>query len=139
MTQIPRSRKEAKSLFRINSAKMQREQKRILFYKKLALRRGLPLEDTPCQEGFAQVVDKVIPAGHGFLYTSRACSGCAVGAKFITKNFSPQKSKCVRALPVEVLGCNKLQSTFLFSARKIEPLEVVVATKPQVRNEEPLE
>ena len=95
---------------------------------KLAVRRGSKLDINPCQAGYVQIVDSVRPAGHGFFYTSNACSGCNPGDVFIKKNYD--KDGSLKNVPKEVYGCHKLQKTVLYIEEKIQKNNVIMASNP---------
>lgn len=125
MNEIPRSRREASALARMAKARIQKSAKRVQFLIKLARRRGKVLESTPCQEGYLQVVDEVRKAGHGFFYTSTACSGCKPGDTFIRNN--KQKDGKLKKQPDKVYGCQLLQNTVLYNDTILEKGELVTA------------
>jgi hypothetical protein len=128
MDRIPRSRREAIALAKIQKARERRKNKQIVFLQKLAKRRGFALDLHPCQEGFKQIVDKVAKAGHGFFYTSKACAGCAPGEAFLRNNM--KKDGTLQEFPEKILGCRKLQEELLYSKQEIKENDIIIAAGP---------
>jgi hypothetical protein len=128
MKHIPRSRREAIALARIEKAKAGKAERKLTFLQKLAKRRGTILASVPCQAGFRQVVDKVTKAGHGFFYTSKACAGCAPGEAFLRANL--KKDNTLIQFPDKILGCHKLQCEVLYSEVEVRENDVIKAVGP---------
>jgi len=133
MANMPRSIKEARSFGRIQRAALRKNTRKVRFYQKLAERKGLKLEGASCQLEVVHVVDSVVPAGHGWFYSSRVCGGCQAGIAWFGENAvrnrtSGQYYKLKGDPPTEIPKmCPAGLTSVLFSAKEIVPGEIVFA------------
>jgi hypothetical protein len=124
-----KSKKQALATERLQINKRKRQARRAGWLLRLSKRRGLVVEELPCQDGNKQLVTEVVEAGGAYFYKSCACSGCPEGANALAS----AKSGDVMEVTKSILGCSRVKNNHLVSLKKVTKGEVVLAKRPSIQ------
>jgi len=69
-----------------------------LWAYRILRRKNFPIDLSICAYGKSHIVERTKPFGGGYIFWSKACSGCAIGQAIIDikkrKNIEPDKAHC---------------------------------------------
>lgn len=122
--------KQQKAAMRTSAAAEKRRRRRAAFLIKLASRRGKVVEESPCQQGYTQVVVEAEQAGGAWFYKSAVCTGCQPGETFINKIFSNNENTTNIKPPKNCIGCTLVKNNWLVSHEPVKIGDIVTARAP---------
>jgi hypothetical protein len=123
------SLKQERAKARIKAARQRRMERRAVFLRKAAARRGMTIELPilngvhPCHYSHEQVVAETAKVAGVQLFKSAACAGCRGGADFISRRTGNQQ-------PPTVLGCVLVTETWMVAPKEVQVGQVAVSMNP---------